>query len=140
APFQESHGGHLYCCVASLSLMHRLDALPDRQRTLQWALRRQSTGFQGRVNKIPDVCYMFWVGAAIEILGGHDLVDAPAAAAFALQCQADIGGMSKWPNYRPDPLHSALGIVGFSFYQPDGLPRMYPELLVPMDVLRSIRR
>ncbi|KAJ2685721.1 Geranylgeranyl transferase type-1 subunit beta, partial [Coemansia spiralis] len=138
APFQESHGGHLYCCVASLSLMGRLDALPDRQRTLQWALRRHSTGFQGRVNKIPDVCYLFWVGAAIEILGGHSLIDAPAAAAFALECEADIGGMSKWPNYRPDPLHAALGIVGFSFCQPEGLPRMSPELLLPEHVVKRM--
>ncbi|KAJ2782375.1 geranylgeranyl transferase type-1 subunit beta [Coemansia javaensis] len=141
APFHESHGGHLYCCVASLSLMGRLDALPDRRRTLQWALFRHAagSGYQGRANKTADVCYSFWVGAAIEILGGHALADTAGVADFGLQCEAAIGGMAKWPSYRPDPLHAALGIVGYSFCRPDALPRMSPELLLPDRVVRRMR-
>ena len=27
-------------------------------------------GIQGRVGKLPDSCYTFWVGAAIKILTG----------------------------------------------------------------------
>ncbi|KAJ2665821.1 geranylgeranyl transferase type-1 subunit beta [Coemansia sp. RSA 1199] len=137
ARFQESHGGHLYCCVASLSLMGRLDALPDRQRTLKWALFRQSGGYHGRTNKVPDVCYSFWIGAAIEMLGGHDLVDTGAVAYFIRQCEADIGGLAKWPGYRPDPLHASLGIVGYSFCCPEKFPRMSPELLLPESVLEA---
>ncbi|KAJ1840721.1 geranylgeranyl transferase type-1 subunit beta, partial [Coemansia sp. RSA 2708] len=129
--FQESHGGHLYCCIAGLSLMGRLDALPSRQRTLQWALFRQSGGYQGRANKAPDVCYSFWVGASIEILGGHDLVDSSTVVHFIQQCESTIGGLSKWPGYLPDPLHAALGIVGFSFHRPEQFPHISPELLLP---------
>ncbi|KAJ2162707.1 hypothetical protein GGF46_000432 [Coemansia sp. RSA 552] len=137
-PFQESHSGHLYCCIASLSLMGRLDALPDRNRTLRWALFRQVGGYQGRPNKTPDSCYSFWAGAAIEILGGHDLVDGPGTDKFILRCQATIGGMSKWPDYTPDPLHSALGIVGYSFLHPDEFPHVSPELLLPEAVVKRL--
>ncbi|KAJ2789623.1 geranylgeranyl transferase type-1 subunit beta, partial [Coemansia linderi] len=131
APFQESHGGHLYCCVSSLALMGRLDAIPDRQRTLKWALQRQNGGYQGRVNKPADSCYSFWVGAAVELLGGHDLVDAAQVSAFLVQCETRFGGIAKFPDEFPDPLHAALGIVGFTFCNPDGFPRMSPTLLLP---------
>ncbi|PIA16318.1 terpenoid cyclases/Protein prenyltransferase [Coemansia reversa NRRL 1564] len=139
-PFQESHGGLLYCCVASLALMGRLDSLPDRHRTLQWALFRQCGGYQGRINKTADVCYSFWVGASVELLGGRDLVDVSALVSFIQSCETDIGGLSKWPGYRPDPLHSALGIVGFSLCRPDALPRMSPELLLPKTVVERLLR
>ncbi|KAI8325539.1 terpenoid cyclases/Protein prenyltransferase [Martensiomyces pterosporus] len=137
APFQESHGGHLYCCVASLALMGRLDAIPDKQRTLRWALFRQCGGYQGRCNKVPDACYSFWVGAAIEILGGHDLVDFEATTEFVVQCESRFGGVAKWPNHYPDPLHAAMGIVGFSFCRPDEFPRMSPMLLLPETLVKQ---
>ncbi|KAJ2449849.1 geranylgeranyl transferase type-1 subunit beta [Coemansia sp. RSA 2336] len=137
--FQESHGGHLYCCIASLSLMGRLDMLPDQQRTLRWALFRQTGGYQGRVNKVPDVCYSFWVGASVKMLGGQDLVDTSAAVLFIKQCESDIGGLSKWPGYQSDPLHAALGVVGFSFCKPDQFPRISPELLLPYSIIDGIK-
>ncbi|KAJ1962169.1 geranylgeranyl transferase type-1 subunit beta [Dipsacomyces acuminosporus] len=138
APFQESHGGHLYCCVASLALMDRLDAIPDKQRTLQWALLRQCGGYQGRTNKAPDACYAFWVGASIEMLGGHGLVDFGSLAEFVVSCESRFGGVAKWPDYYPDPLHAALGIVGFSFCRPDEFPRMSPMLLLPEALVERV--
>ncbi|KAI9503394.1 hypothetical protein GGI25_001828 [Coemansia spiralis] len=134
APFQESHGGHLYCCIASLALMGRLDALPDRSRTLRWAVFRQNDGYQGRMNKAPDACYSFWVGASVEMLGGHGLVDADAVSRFLLQCESPYGGIAKYPGTKPDPLHAALGVVGYAFCYPDEFPRMAPELLLPESI------
>ena len=32
-------------------------------------MQRQVGGFQGRVNKDPDTCYSFWVGASLKMLG-----------------------------------------------------------------------
>ncbi|KAJ2890920.1 hypothetical protein IWW38_003873 [Coemansia aciculifera] len=111
--------------------MGRLDAVPDLQRTLKWALQRQNNGYQGRVNKPADSCYSFWVGAAVELLGGHELVDAGAVSAFLVQCETRFGGIAKFPDEFPDPLHAALGIVGFTFCNPDEFPRMSPTLLLP---------
>ncbi|KAJ2759654.1 geranylgeranyl transferase type-1 subunit beta [Coemansia sp. BCRC 34490] len=142
APLHESHGGHLYCCVASLSLMgtlHKVVAVGDRSRMLRWAMLHQNGGYQGRTNKDPDVCYSFWIGASVEMLGGHALVNCDEVAAFIQSCEAPYGGVSKNPDTRPDPLHSALGIAGYGFCRPDELPRMAPELLLPESIVRSLR-
>ncbi|KAJ2559590.1 geranylgeranyl transferase type-1 subunit beta [Coemansia sp. RSA 1933] len=139
APLQESHGGHLYCCVASLSLMGTLHAaLPDATRTLRWAMMHQNGGYQGRTNKAPDTCYSFWIGASVEMLGGHALVNADEVAAFIQDCETAYGGVSKVPGARPDPLHSALGITGYGFCRPDELPRMSPELLLPASIVQGL--
>ncbi|KAJ1673657.1 geranylgeranyl transferase type-1 subunit beta [Spiromyces aspiralis] len=100
-PMQESHGGSYFCALASLALMNKLDALEDRRMTLEWGLRRQVGGFQGRVNKPADVCYSFWVGSGIEILGGHQFVDLEEAARFVLECQHAIGGLGKFKGSLP---------------------------------------
>ncbi|KAJ1949099.1 Geranylgeranyl transferase type-1 subunit beta [Linderina macrospora] len=134
--FQEAHGGHLYCCVASLALMRRLDAIPV-DRVLKWALFRQSDGYNGRINKAPDACYAFWVGASVEMMGGHDLIDADGTFAFLMKCQSKFGGVAKTPGEYPDPLHSALGLVGYSFCRPDQLQPMSPSLLLPLSLTRA---
>lgn len=141
APFNESHGGHLYCCIASLVLMGRLDALPDRQRTLKWALQRQVGGFQGRANKPADVCYSFWVGGAIDLLGGSHLVDGEETAEFIYKCQnSRTGGVCKSPGDNPDPLHTALGIVGYGLCrrQQSGQAAMSSALLLPTSLADHI--
>ncbi|ORX68567.1 protein geranylgeranyltransferas-like protein type I beta subunit [Linderina pennispora] len=135
-PFQESHGGHVYCCVASLALMGRLDAIPT-DRVLRWALYRQNDGYNGRVNKDPDACYAFWVGAAVEMLGGHELIDSDGTFGFLMTCQSKFGGVGKTPGDYPDPLHSALGLVGYSFCRPEQLQVMSPALLLPLPLMEA---
>ncbi|EST09334.1 Prenyltransferase/squalene oxidase [Kalmanozyma brasiliensis GHG001] len=77
-------------------------------------------GFQGRPNKLPpDVCYSFWNGAALSLLGQHDLVDAVADAGYVLSAQSRVGGIAKIPNEHPDLLHTYLGLASLSLHQPD---------------------
>jgi prenyltransferase beta subunit len=49
-------------------------------------------GFQGRINKDPDTCYSFWIGATLKLLGGFDLVEFPMVKGFSLCCEAPTGG------------------------------------------------
>lgn len=65
-PGQESHGGSTYCAIAALYLMGRLDDLPGKEELIQWCIERQLNGFQGRINKIPDTCYSFWIGISFK--------------------------------------------------------------------------
>ena len=52
-------------------------------RTLNFLVNRQIfnlkaeefIGVQGRVGKMPDSCYSFWVGASINILTGKNLLN-----------------------------------------------------------------
>ncbi|KAI8848912.1 terpenoid cyclases/protein prenyltransferase alpha-alpha toroid [Chytridium lagenaria] len=68
----ESHGGVTYCALAALALMGRLDAIDFcKEKTINWLLQRQASGFTGRVGKTPDTCYSFWVGASLAILGAY---------------------------------------------------------------------
>jgi geranylgeranyl transferase type-1 subunit beta len=91
-----------------LHLLGRLNDLPRRDELLRWCVERQVSGFQGRINKPADACYGLWVGGALHLLGGYQLIEYPQVRAFLLSCQPATGGLSKWPNYYPDVMHTYL--------------------------------
>lgn len=65
----EGHGGYVFCGVAALFLLRRLDLL-DIPALTGWLARRQMSyegGFSGRANKLVDGCYSFWQGGANAI-------------------------------------------------------------------------
>lgn len=68
-PGSEAHGGSTFCAVASLHLMGTLNTLTTNQieRLKAWCLNRQTTGFNGRVNKPWDTCYSFWIGSTLKV-------------------------------------------------------------------------
>jgi len=120
-PGQESHGGSTYCAVAALHLMGKLDLLPRKKQLIQWCVERQISGFQGRINKLADTCYSFWIGATLVLLGAFDLVDFTNLQGFALSCETSMGGLGKIPHVYPDVLHTYLGFCGLSFTGEPGL-------------------
>jgi len=120
-PGQESHGGPTYCAVAALHLMGKLDLLPRKKQLIQWCVERQISGFQGRINKLADTCYSFWIGATLVLLGAFDLVDFTNLQGFALSCETSMGGLGKIPHVYPDVLHTYLGFCGLSFTGEPGL-------------------
>ena len=75
-PRSESHAGQIYCCVGALSLLGRLGEL-DADRTGWWLCERQlaAGGLNGRPEKLPDVCYSWWVLASLAILGRLHWID-----------------------------------------------------------------
>eukprot|EP01094_Clydonella_sp_ATCC50884_P015448 TRINITY_DN2604_c0_g1_i1.p1 TRINITY_DN2604_c0_g1~~TRINITY_DN2604_c0_g1_i1.p1 ORF type:complete len:397 (+),score=101.41 TRINITY_DN2604_c0_g1_i1:171-1193(+) len=122
-PEQEAHGGSTYCALAALSLLGRIDELEGKDSLVRWLLERQISGFQGRVEKVADTCYSWWVGASLAMLGAWDLVNHDMCASFTYSCQHMIGGFSKVPGVSPDPLHTyfslcALGMCGHDGFQP----------------------
>ena len=115
-PGSESHAGQIYCCVAFLSItgdLHKIDA----DLLGWWLAERQlpSGGLNGRPEKLPDVCYSWWVLSAMSILGRLHWIDATALRAFILASQDDeTGGISDRPLDYPDPFHTLFGIAGIS--------------------------
>lgn len=103
-PGSESHAGLIYCCVGLLSItgiynvqkyciecpenvnliyqnifpghLHLIDA----DRLGWWLCERQlpSGGLNGRPEKLPDVCYSWWVLSALTILGRLHWIDKKA--------------------------------------------------------------
>jgi len=120
-PGQESHGGPTYCGLATLVLTNRLEYLPHKDALIKWCIERQVTGFQGRINKIVDTCYSFWIGGSLELLNAYRFVDTKMVRSFSISCQHQIGGFSKWPDIFPDVLHTYFGLCGLSLTGEPGL-------------------
>jgi len=115
-PQTESHGGCTYCALASLAMMGRLSDVPGKEQLIDWCVKRQHFGFQGRIEKAMDSCYSFWVGASMKLLGVDDLLDREACAGFIKQCESSAtGGFQKFPESEgPDLLHSYFSVCGLS--------------------------
>jgi len=141
-PGLEAHGGSTYCAVAALTLMGRLDQLGEYKlkRLRRWCIGRQQTGFQGRPNKPEDTCYSFWVGATLCLLDLQHLCDKQANRRFVLSTQDPvIGGLAKWPDSQPDPLHTYLGLSGLSLAGEPSLEPVDPGLNISHRALRHLR-
>lgn len=140
-PGLEAHGGSTYCAVAALSMMGMLEELGETvlAGVTRWCLRRQGRqfdrktglgeGFQGRPNKPEDTCYSFWVGATLALLGKLDQCKPELARQFVLSTQDPVtGGLAKWTDTVPDPLHTYLGLSGLAIAGEQGLLAVDPAL------------
>jgi geranylgeranyl transferase type-1 subunit beta len=119
-PGQEGHGGSTFCAVASLVLMQKLDSVIDDERRrdlIQWCVRRQVGGMQGRPNKDEDTCYSYWIGGTLRLLGHDGLLDHEELRAFVMACQTKMGGFCKVVDSYPDLLHSYYSIAYLSMSQ-----------------------
>eukprot|EP00931_Biecheleriopsis_adriatica_P088609 TRINITY_DN62898_c0_g1_i1.p1 TRINITY_DN62898_c0_g1~~TRINITY_DN62898_c0_g1_i1.p1 ORF type:complete len:407 (+),score=88.19 TRINITY_DN62898_c0_g1_i1:39-1259(+) len=113
-PLTESHGGCTYCALAALSMLGRLPELPSKELLVGWCMRRQISGFQGRIEKDADTCYSFWVGGSLQLLGAASFLDRQACVEFLKQCESGrFGGFLKFPQVQhPDLLHSYFSVCG----------------------------
>ena len=70
-------------------------------------------GVQGRVGKLPDSCYSFWVGAAMSILTQRDLLN-PSVENFIDLCFKETDcSYGKYPSYKSgDPVHTTHSLTG----------------------------
>lgn len=136
---RESHGGSTYCAVASLYLMGRLDVV-DRELLVDWLSRRQSTGFQGRVNKPCDSCYGFWIGASLQMLGVfREVVNVEHLASFEMTCAGPMGGFGKAAGVNPDVLHTYYSLCTLSWCGRPGLGAISPQYGLTERAVSSIK-
>ena len=65
----------------------------------------------------------------MHLLGAGPLVDRQGTADFSGRCQSlHLGGYSKFPGGRPDPLHSYMGLAGLSLIGHPDLQPLDPAL------------
>lgn len=115
-PGSESHSGQVYCCIGALSIAGCLEKM-NLERTAQWLADRQcpSGGLCGRPEKLPDVCYSWWVLASLAMIGRLDFIDKESMGKFILACQDDeTGGIADRPGDVADPFHTVFGLGGLS--------------------------
>lgn len=65
--------------------LYRIDA----DRLGHWLCERQlpSGGLNGRPEKLPDVCYSWWVVSSLHMIGRAHWIDSKALKSFILACQ-----------------------------------------------------
>ncbi len=140
-PGSESHAGLIYCCVGFLSLVGRLD-LVDADRLGWWLAERQlkgSGGLNGRPEKLPDVCYGWWVLASLAMLGRLHWIDSKSMRSYILACQdKEDGGISDRPAHMPDPFHTLFGVGGLSLLGDKTLKEVNPVFCMPQKIIDEL--
>ena len=104
-----------------------------------WLAERQlpSGGLNGRPEKLPDVCYSWWVLASLAMLGRLHWIDTDKMVAFILACQdPDTGGFADRPGDMPDPFHTLFGVAGLSLLGAAAdVKQVNPVFCMPQQVL-----
>ena len=124
-----------------LSITGRLDLV--KADTLGWWLcERQlpSGGLNGRPEKLPDVCYSWWVMASLCIIGRLNWLDKTRLKRFILACQdTETGGMSDRPGDMPDPYHTLFALAGLSLLGEPNIKPINPVFCMPQSVINRLK-
>ena len=91
-PNAESHAAYVFCCVGALAIAGALNKF-DKGALSYWLSRRQTAmgGFNGRPEKLLDVCYSWWVQSSLCILKKQNQVNLKNLQGYVYQCQDDKG-------------------------------------------------
>lgn len=140
-PGSESHSGQIYCCLGTLSILHKLH-LADSEALGWWLCERQlpSGGLNGRPDKLPDVCYSWWVLSSLSIIGKLHWIDKDSLVKFILASQDDeTGGIADRPGDLPDPFHTLFGICGLSLLGDRRLKTINSVFCMPQNVIDRLK-
>ncbi|QBM87364.1 geranylgeranyl transferase type-2 subunit beta [Metschnikowia aff. pulcherrima] len=141
-PGAESHAAQVYTCVGALALCDSLDKVDEK--TAAWLSERQvpaSGGFNGRPEKLPDVCYSWWVLLSLAALEKAHWISFEALETFILECQDHAaGGFSDRPGNQTDVYHTCFALAGLSlmYAERNGLAEVDPVLCLPKRCLEKI--
>lgn len=142
-PGAESHSAQAFVCLGTLSICNALDKLKNRE-TLEWWLSDRQVnngGLNGRPEKLPDVCYSWWVGSCLGMLDILDYIDGEKLTEFILSAQnEDRGGISDRPGNECDVYHTFFGMAGLSLLGKEDLLPIDPVYGLPKETTKSIRR
>ncbi|KFY06779.1 hypothetical protein V492_07755 [Pseudogymnoascus sp. VKM F-4246] len=96
-------------------------------------------GCNGRLNKVPDTCYSFWVDASLYILGQSELINKEGSRRWLIEkTQHMIGGFAKEPGYPPDIYHSYLGLGTLAMLGEPNLKTFDPVLCASQEAKSKI--
>ncbi|XP_054824194.1 geranylgeranyl transferase type-2 subunit beta 1 isoform X1 [Prosopis cineraria] len=139
-PGGESHAGQIFCCVAALAITGSLD-LVDKDLLGWWLCERQvkSGGLNGRPEKLPDVCYSWWVLSSLIMIDRVHWINKEKLIKFILDCQdTENGGISDRPDDAVDIFHTYFGVAGLSLLEYPGVKPIDPAYALPVDVVNRI--
>ncbi|KAK9235638.1 terpenoid cyclases/protein prenyltransferase alpha-alpha toroid [Lipomyces kononenkoae] len=141
-PGAESHAGGIFTSLGALAIANRLD-LVDKDLLSWWLCERQlpSGGLNGRPEKLPDVCYSWWVLSSLAILGRLDWIDRQKLREFILDAQDDEqGGIADRKGDMADVFHTLFGIAGLSLLGFENLEPVNPVYCLPERIMGRLKR
>ncbi|XP_035747691.1 geranylgeranyl transferase type-2 subunit beta isoform X2 [Egretta garzetta] len=130
----------IYCCTGFLAITDQLHQI-NVDLLGWWLCERQlpSGGLNGRPEKLPDVCYSWWVLASLKMIGKLHWIDREKLRCFILACQdEETGGFADRPGDMVDPFHTLFGIAGLSLLGEEQIKAVNPVFCMPEDVLQRI--
>ncbi|XP_059661412.1 geranylgeranyl transferase type-2 subunit beta 1-like [Cornus florida] len=136
----ESHAGQIFCCVGALAITGSLHYI-DKDLLGWWLCERQvkSGGLNGRPEKLPDVCYSWWVLSSLIMIDRVHWIDKQKLVRFILDCQdKENGGISDRPDDVVDVFHTYFGVAGLSLLEYPGLKAIDPAYALPVDLINKI--
>ena len=139
-PGAESHGAYCFTCIGFLSVTNQLNLI-NKVKTGEWLAERQTHlgGFNGRPEKLPDVCYSWWVYSSMNMIGTQDYIDKDLLKKFILECQDDeLGGIGDRPGNCHDVFHTFFGLCGLSLMGYPGLKMIDPTYAIPVDDVKRV--
>eukprot|EP01098_Paradermamoeba_levis_P010777 TRINITY_DN4543_c0_g1_i2.p1 TRINITY_DN4543_c0_g1~~TRINITY_DN4543_c0_g1_i2.p1 ORF type:complete len:334 (+),score=69.92 TRINITY_DN4543_c0_g1_i2:126-1127(+) len=139
-PGAESHAGQTFCCVGALTILGK-QSLMDVDLLGWWLAERQlpDGGLNGRPEKLPDVCYSWWVVSSLACIDRLTWIDKNKLIDFILNSQdPDHGGIADRPEDLPDVFHTFFGIAGLSLLGYPGLAPIDPAYAVPVSTLARL--
>ncbi|KAL7203080.1 hypothetical protein ACSBR2_016401 [Camellia fascicularis] len=139
-PGAESHAGQIFCCVGALAITGSLHHI-DKNLLGWWLCERQvkSGGLNGRPEKLPDVCYSWWVLSSLIVIDRVHWIDKEKLVKYILDCQdKEKGGISDRPDDAVDVFHTYFGVAGLSLLEYPGLKAIDPAYALPVDVVNRI--
>lgn len=145
-PGSESHAAQVFTCVGTLAIADKLDLITDDSKLSGWLSERQvlpSGGFNGRPEKLPDVCYSWWVLSSLAILNKKHWVDLQKLEGYILSCQdPKAGGISDRPDNQTDIFHTCFGITGLSLidHQKYNLEPIDPIYCMPLKTTKLFKK
>ncbi|VEU23492.1 DEKNAAC104722 [Brettanomyces naardenensis] len=142
-PGAESHSAQAFTCLGTLAICHALDKLQNVE-TLEWWLSDRQVangGLNGRPEKLPDVCYSWWVLSCLGILDKLNYVDSEKLTHFILSSQnSESGGISDRAGNECDVYHTFFGLAGLSLLGKENLEPIDPIYGLPVNVTKTIKK
>lgn len=139
-PGAESHGAYCFCCIGFLSVTNQLDLI-NKVQTGNWLAERQTHlgGFNGRPEKLPDVCYSWWVLSSMFMIGTEGYFQKDLLIKFILECQdEELGGIGDRPGNCHDVFHTFFGLSGLSLLKYGDLNMIDPTYAIPKETVDKI--
>lgn len=139
-PGAESHAAQIFTVVAALDILGRLDSI-DTENAASWLSERQvpEGGLNGRPEKLPDVCYSWWVLSSLAMLGHLNWIDGPKLREFILAAQDDeSGGIADRKGDEPDVFHTIFGLAGLSLLGYENLEAIDPTFCLPKKLISKL--